>query len=161
MKLHSGKKLLSMQGFLPASFLVFVFCLSVIVFFSRANAATRDAKRVSDLSQTQQALEFYYKKCGYYPGAIQAQDVCALWIYTGTWSGMKTALVSSRIGVADIPNDPLPDKNYFYSVGRNGQDYVIGAQLEEDAGQYFTRSAHGILNGIDCNDSVYCVRVSK
>ncbi len=64
-----------------------------IIALNTARARSRDARRVSDLKQTQTALEMYYNDNGQYPPAITAGDSLA---------------TNSIIYMDIVPKPPLP-----------------------------------------------------
>lgn len=95
----------------------------------------RDARRVADLRQAQNALELYYAKNSVYPDAAN-------------WSALSDALVNGGIGVAKIPNDPrcastncASANNYRYTT--NGQNYILAARLEVSDSSLFNDSYNG------------------
>ena len=71
---------------------------------------------------------------------------------------MGTALIGSKIGVASVPNDPTPNRSYFFRVNVGGKGYVLGAVLEDPGSTYLVQGAHGVVNGMDCSGSTYCIR---
>lgn len=127
----------------------------------------RDARRISDLRQVQNALELYFNKCGYYPGGAQPAASC-----TGfggapsNWEGLKAALVGSALGVNQIPSEPsagaTADRAYKYGVdtatGREGSGYILAATLEDPGNAALKDSVTGEYYGITCGGSVYCIQ---
>ncbi|MFA6338441.1 MAG: prepilin-type N-terminal cleavage/methylation domain-containing protein [Candidatus Paceibacterota bacterium] len=112
------------QGFTLIELLVAITIIGILssIIIASASAArmkSRDAKRVSDVSNISVALEFYFANNGRYPAA---------------YSDLVASLVPNYIG--SIPNDPLGG-NYSYSgvVGSTGlcTRYHIGASLEAAA----------------------------
>ena len=94
----------------------------------------RDAKRLADLKQTQNALELYFSKCNSYPGGPSSGTGCTT-SAVGDWDGLETALKDAGIGVSKIAHDPLPGQAYGYGVKTGvgaGQSYLLGATLEND-----------------------------
>jgi len=87
----------------------------------------RDARRKSDLSQLQKALETYYNDMGQYPGSsadykIKANATTTLnWGSTG-WQYMAT-----------LPKDPSGPLNYVYYSPAGMQSYYLYANLERGA----------------------------
>jgi type II secretion system protein G len=88
--------------------------------FQKAN----DAKRMTDLSQIQKALETYYQDHQSYPPQNGANDYRIndgrLIDWGKSWQPYMNV----------IPKDPSSNKNYVYSVGDNGQSYFIYASLD-------------------------------
>lgn len=108
----------------------------VIVELGPAQQSGRDARRLSDLKSVQNALEFYYQKCGFYPGGVN----CG----TGnpsTWGSGSTpnanslayVLENSGVGVTanQFPVDPsAPQRTYAYGVSSGNSGYILAAILE-------------------------------
>lgn len=94
--------------------------------FSTARSKSRDAKRISDISNIQLALALYFDRCGVYPSTlnVSATDAtnCPIDISLGTF-------------IATIPTPPTPitDRDdYRYAVNRTKTDYVLAARLENN-----------------------------
>jgi prepilin-type N-terminal cleavage/methylation domain-containing protein len=121
----------------------------ILVGMGGARAKTRDSRRIADLHNVMNALELYYAKYYSYP------DV-------SSWSELSSTLTQEGgIGVSRIPDDPLAARTYQYGVANDGQDYVLGANLEtQDAA--LDNDIDGSVYGIDCDDPVddpvYCIR---
>ncbi len=115
-----------------------------------------DARRISDLRQTQHAIELYYQKCSYYPGDAQANDDCDArgGSETPSWDDLTAAISDSGIGINQIPNDPA-GRDYFY--GTDGSGYVLGAILEDETNPNLRGDVDGTLYGRDCDDPAYCI----
>src|SRR3989344_4015283 len=89
----------------------------------------RDARRLADLRQVQNALEVYYTKCQRYPGGVN----CAAGDPAG-WSALQSAITQSGLGISQLANDPqnlqITTRTYGYAVSTDGQNYLVGATLE-------------------------------
>jgi prepilin-type N-terminal cleavage/methylation domain-containing protein len=109
----------------------------VLVGLGPTQQAGRDARRLSDLRETQTGLELYYSKCGYYPGGA-APAACPAWAANSTWAAMAASLTGSAIGVASVPIDPTAGKTYYYTAFTGGSSYTIGAVLENANNAVFT-----------------------
>jgi type II secretion system protein G len=97
--------------------------------YQRAN----DAKRKSDLSQIQKALESYYQDVGTYP-AIAAQ--CAYTISGDNGDGNNCIEWGSSWMpyMGTLPKDPAsPSKKYIYFTTVDRQTYYIYASLDRDS----------------------------
>jgi type II secretory pathway pseudopilin PulG len=121
---------------------------SVVVFsVSAYRGRIRDTKRLSDLTQIRQGLEFYLSQAGGYPD-------------THIWNaGAQVSCFGAKIA---IPKDPAPWLGYAYqsmgtkSVGCGGQtvwsNYKLGFETETDSvlgppGSYCLQPAKGIIPG--------------
>lgn len=96
----------------------------------------RDARRISDLRQTQTALELYYNKNAQYPAATYEAATA--------WSQFQGVLTGAGIGVNNVPADPRNSETFFYRYWSDGNTYVIGARLEDS-------SNSALQNDIDGN----------
>lgn len=121
----------------------------ILVGMGGARAKSRDARRIADLHNVQNALELYYAKTGTYPKPTEASE----------YSTLKTLLINAGIGVSKIPDDPLNDATRYYRYGgsADGTNYVLGAQLEQQD-VALDNDVDGSVNGINCDDLVYCIQ---
>ncbi|MBI3046370.1 MAG: type II secretion system protein [Candidatus Harrisonbacteria bacterium] len=114
----------------------------------------RDARRIADLRQVQNALELYYSKNSAYPALS-----CTSSGSRTCWDGLETTLAGAGIGVAKIANDPNSAQSYMYAS--DGQNYTLGARFQ---GQdpVLNDDIDGTSNGIDCiggsPETVYCLQ---
>jgi len=121
----------------------------VLVGLGGFRARGRDARRIADLRETQNALELYYTKNNAYPAAAVG-DV---------WVGLKTTLTGAGIGVTTISNDPLgSSRSYQYGVSGDFQNYVERATLEDSNNPALVDDVDSTVYGIDCTDPYYCVQ---
>jgi len=121
----------------------------VLVGLGGFRARGRDARRIADLRETQNALELYYTKNNAYPAATVGDS----------WGGLKTALVGAGIGVTTISNDPLgSSRSYQYGVSTDFQNYVERANLEDSNNPALSDDVDGTVYTIDCTDPNYCVQ---
>ena len=140
--------------------IIAILASSVLVGFGPAQKQGRDARRISDLRQVQNALEIYYAKCGYYPGGVQAATPCSSsFSATTDWAGLKTALKGSTIGINNVPDDPSANKTYSYATDATGSTYVIKAVFEDVNNPALRDSYKTDFNGVTCTGTTdYCVR---
>jgi len=125
----------------------------ILVGMGGARAKARDSRRIADLHNLQNALELYYAKYYFYP---QSQS---------SWESLANILTDPEtgIGVSSIPKDPLTNvgKTYYYGRSSDGQDYVLGAQLETKD-PALDDDVDGTVYGINCGsevgDTIYCIR---
>lgn len=121
----------------------------VLVGLGGFRARGRDARRIADLRETQNALELYYTKNNAYP-AISGAD---------SWTSLKTSLTGAGIGVTTISNDPLgSSRSYQYGVSGDNQNYVLKATLEDSNNPALTDDVDATVYSIDCSDPGYCVQ---
>jgi len=141
------------KGFTLIEVLIVVFIIGllasvVLVGLGAFRARGRDARRIADLRSIQNALELYYGKSTSYP--------------TGKFVDMKQNLLDGDIGVKNIPNDPLGGS---YQYGSNGQEYVLGAKLEDSNNSALKDDIDGsgiadtfeVECGNATNDEYYCI----
>lgn len=90
-------------------------------------AKGNDAKRKSDLSQVQKALETYYQDTGRYPehSLSPMYRIVRLDDSTADWGQQFSPYMST------LPEDPKPIFNYVYFASSNGQAYWLYASLEK------------------------------
>ena len=121
----------------------------VLVGLGGFRARGRDARRIADLRETQNALELYYTKNNAYPAATVGDS----------WGGLKTTLIGAGIGVTTISNDPLgTSRSYQYDVSSDFQNYVERATLEDSNNPALTDDVDATVYSIDCSDPNYCVQ---
>ena len=127
----------------------------VLVGFGSFRSRGRDARRIADLRETQNALELFYTRNNAYPASAD-------------WATLTTDLIGAGVGINAIPNDPLDPllRPYVYSPSTPDlQNYVIGALLEDASHPVLANDVDDPLNFplqniVDCGDitaPVYCV----
>jgi hypothetical protein len=99
----------------------------VLVGLAPAQRRGRDARRLTDLKESQTALELYYNKCGHYPGGSD----CAGAGIAADWTALIAALTGSSIGVSQMPDDPSAGKHYGYYANNERTQYLLTAVLED------------------------------
>ncbi len=136
----------------------------VLVGLAPAQKRGRDARRIADLKEVQNAMELYYNKCGYYPGPAQPSSPCGSFgAPAADWNALTTALTGSSIGVTTIPQDPSSNRTYYYAADSLGSTYVLEAQLEDVNNAVFNNynpvlpSGVSITGGCDKTKGYYCV----
>ena len=120
----------SSRGFTLIEILIVVAIIAilasvVLVGLGPTQAKGRDARRISDLQETQNALELYYNKNGSYPNVTQ----------TGSagWAQLSTDITGAGIGITQpLSNDPTNSGQYvyYYYSATPYNSYDIGACLE-------------------------------
>jgi prepilin-type N-terminal cleavage/methylation domain-containing protein len=101
-------------------------------------AQGRDARRLSDLRQIQNALELYYANNSVYPTDIYA---------TGAFAG---------VNVGTIPHDPDGTTPYGYATCGGG--YTLQTKLENANSSSFKDSVTSDpCNKLDCTSPNFCI----
>ncbi len=148
------KRGFTLKGFTLIEILIVVAIIGlltsvVLVGLGSFRTRGRDARRIADLRETQNALELYYTKYQRYP-ALGGGD---------SWTSLTNSLVGASIGVSSISNDPLyPDRTYSFGVSASGQNYVLAANLEDSSNPGLKDDPDGTIYNINCADPVYCVQ---
>lgn len=113
----------------------------VLASLNSARVKARDSRRIADLNQIRNALEFYFDANGYYPQSGCGWD-CNGYRYSPD-SGWDTLATDLRPYIPTLPKDPINNCNgpwntgclsYAYgNVGRTTQrvHYDLTAQLED------------------------------
>ncbi len=119
---------------------------ALLVSLGGSRAKARDARRISDLREVQNALELYYDRNESYPVVPNSGTPLS-------WEELKTELKNGGI-TSHIPDDPLNDENYKYvyaqcgvNVNTKPQEYMLRARLE--------KYSFVLSNDID-NGDTYC-----
>jgi type II secretion system protein G len=121
-----------------------------IVSLTTAQRKARDARRVADIKQLQNAVEVYYSEIAQYPltAATSTLNSGTTVDTVSTWTDFgSTSVIGGYI--TNVPIDPTNNSTtgYIYTYGANaaGTEYFLSAKLED------TASAN--LNGDD--DTLY------
>jgi prepilin-type N-terminal cleavage/methylation domain-containing protein len=132
----------------------------VLVGLGPTQQAGRDARRISDLTETQTGLELYYSACGYYPGSAEGSTPCGAFAQIQTWAALTTSLKGTpSIGISTVPSDPSANHLYLYGTSATGGAYIVAATLENGGNTVFTNyTPPGTLyTGVTtCASPVYC-----
>lgn len=144
-------KIKNQKGFTLIEILIVVAIIGmlasiVLVGLGSFRSRGRDARRIADLRQTQNALELYYTKKTSYPPTQP------------TWPLFVGVIKAENIGVANLPNDPLTDRTYSYAAGTNNQSYVLKAILEDASNPALNDDVDGSVYNLSCDDPAYCVQ---
>jgi prepilin-type N-terminal cleavage/methylation domain-containing protein len=116
---HKSKKGFTLIEMLIVIAIIGILSSILLVGLGAFRGRGRDARRISDLRQVQNALELYFNQTGTYPA-------------TSDWNSLRTTLVGANIGISTISGDPTTGRSYGY-CSPDGTEYVLGAVLE-DAG---------------------------
>lgn len=131
--------------------IIAVLASMILVGMGGARAKARDARRIGDLHNIQNALELYYANYGTYPTNTYNSVT--------DWDNFMTLIEGSNIGVNRVPKDPLDRDSYYYRYEPNseGTNYILGAKLETH-----DTALNNDINGtpmstINCDGQVYCI----
>ena len=116
---------------------------ALLVSLGGSRAKARDARRISDLREVQNALELYYDREEEYPEVDHRGT-------RDSWEELKTELENAGI-TSHIPDDPINEGEYKYVYANcgvnNNQEYMLRAKLE--------KYSFVLSNDID-NGDTYC-----
>lgn len=123
----------------------------ILASLNSARQKSRDARRLSDLTELRNSLELIYDNTSpvEYPDAL--------------------ASLSSGGYIASVPSDPQSATAYYYDnltaadaacVVATGvcAKYVLGAQLENSTHSALDNDIDGTVGSVNCNDPVYCIQ---
>lgn len=119
---------------LVAMTIIAVLAGMALVSYQGAKKTARDGKRKTDLEQIRSALEMCYADDSEYPNIS---------------FGSSLTCVGGNTSLDVVPNDPLPDRQYFYSHTTN--NYTLCAALEVGGGSV---SGCGGCGSATCNYKV-------
>ena len=132
---------------------------TVLVGLAPAQRRGRDARRLADLKEVQNALELYYGSCGHYPGGTGCGSATQGKL---DWTQLTSVLTGSNIGVNSVPNDPSAGKSYQYVTNAAGTSYLLAATLEDTSNPSLkaeaTLTVPSDLTGYTgtCGTDIYC-----
>lgn len=116
------------QGFTLIELLIVIAIIGLlatlaIVSLTSAQQKARDAKRIADIKQLQNAVELYYSENAAYPDSNDAAN--------DTWAEFAATLTSY---LTNMPQDPTNSGTDAYVYGTNtaNNEYFLGAELEAD-----------------------------
>ena len=125
----SGKKGFTLIELLVVIAIIGLLSTLAVVALGTAREQARDSKRLSDLKQTQTALELYYTDNNAYPteldGVVMGSTNAAC---LNDANGFTTTnCATPYMGL--VPSDPLSSQSYTYTSA-DGTSYTIAATLE-------------------------------
>lgn len=152
---HTNKKGFTLIEVLIVIAIIGILSSIVLVGLGGFRGRGRDARRISDLRQVQNALELYFSKEGAYPDSTD-------------WDDLADVLRNAAIGVTNIPKDPTASQSYGYC--REGSSYILAAKLEDTGnpslkdqeGATFIGCSPGDFSSGDCTNpssGIYCIQL--
>jgi len=138
-----NKKSFTLVELLVVIAIISILAAGLLVGLGTARKKARDARRIADLRNVQNALEAYYAQNNQYPSATD-------------WDGLESALRNAGI-TSQLPDDPLGgDHHYDYTDCDDQQRYVLHAQLEDPGNCPPNYSAPTTTNCSDSSISCDC-----
>jgi len=127
------------KGFTLIELLVVIAIIAIlsgilITSLTGSRAKSRDAKRVSDISQIQLAIEQYFDRCQQYPHPVGNGTVGALAadVTSGSCTSGGTSITLGNF-ISQIPQTPDGGNShydYVINAASNPTDYILHTQLE-------------------------------
>ena len=112
-----NKKSFTLVELLVVIAIISILAAGLLVGLGTARKKARDARRIADLRNVQNALEAYYAQNNQYPAATD-------------WNGLESALRNAGI-TSQLPDDPLSTQEYDYTDCDSQQRYILRAKLED------------------------------
>ncbi len=114
-------------GFTLIELLVVISIIGILATLVSANlnsarGRARDASRKSDIRNIATALRLYYNDKNSYPISTYFDS-----LWGSSWTDTGVTYMSK------LPADPLPDQEYKYEVGADGNSYTLSACLENSS----------------------------
>jgi len=120
-----------------------------VVALNSAREKARDAKRVSDIKQTQTALELYYSDAMEYPTEATAVTLGVDNDCLDSDGFVVSCGAATTIYMGIVPSDPTSDVDHTYEyLSADGTDYQIEFTLEGKAGTLEVGAHCATPNGI-------------
>lgn len=109
-----------------------------------ARSRSRDARRVSDIKQIQNAFELYFAEMGEYPPTVPVAgenlgDASASCLVATASAWTTLAACSGKVMMGQVPSDPANTGSYVYEYAPQGtppNDYTLTFTLEGRAGDW-------------------------
>ena len=140
-----GQKGFTLIELLVVIAIIGILATIVLVSLNTARQKARDTRRISDIRQVALALEMYYDDNSAYPGTSG----------TDQWGVMETAIEAGGNYMSSVPIDPSAGGVYLYRVDATGQDYILGATLENTENAALATDSPDAFGQV-CTDPIYC-----
>ncbi|MGD8744397.1 MAG: type II secretion system protein GspG [Candidatus Woesebacteria bacterium] len=115
-----------------------------------ARESARDAQRRADLETIRSGLELYKADCNQYPSSSGGNVATVLGSSLTGGGPPPASCVATNVYIAEVPNDPVSGKYYYYeSGGANNQSYSLCTFLEGGG-----TASCGSCGGVTCNYEV-------
>lgn len=134
----------------------------VLVSLGSARVKARDTRRIADLRQVALGLEFYIDKYRHYPPIGGATTDAARWLKLKECLQALPACTDNTESMQimpALPEDPTGVNSYDYKHDTNQTSFVIKGVLENATHPALITDVDGTVNGIDCSDPVYCLKI--
>lgn len=133
-KLVSAKKGFTLIELLVVVAVIGILASVILLGLSSVRGKGRDARRITDLKQLQNALELYFNACSHYPPAL-------------TNLTNPGADCTANIGINQLPTDPSTNVNYGYCMPPGvTNSYVLGAVFEDQNNPILNQQAQNSTN---------------
>jgi len=122
----------------------------------QSKSKSRDAQRISDISQIQVALGLYFDRCNQFPGSL---DIAA---NNGNSSGgVCTSGITLGSYIGKIPVPPISGESYGYGLNSDRTDYVLHTSLENQNPSMTANGLQGTIYNQTCSNTSnsldYCI----
>jgi len=109
--------------------------------------SAKDVQKVANVRQLTTALELYYLDNLSYP-LVTAQ--------AGEGFSLMLSEFSQGRYLGSLPTN---QEDYSYHDIRGGQGYILRVLLKDKESPHLESDLDGYLEGIDCNDPFYCIKM--
>jgi len=139
------------SAFTLIELLVVIAIIALLVTFSvialiSARTKARDAKRLTDIKNTQTALDLYYNEYGIYPAGVESMDQTST-IFCLSDQGIATTC-GTVVYAGSLPLDPASGLNYLYTPTSSQLSYTVAFTLEVGTGDYVAGGYQATPDGI-------------
>lgn len=153
------------KGFTLVELLVVIAIIGILTAIittnlTQAKSKSRDAKRISDISQIQLAIELYADKCSQYPSVARAPSGDMLPDISDGSGCPSGSGITLGTYISQLPTAPVGG-GYSYTIKNSPPtDYVLRAQLENDSSLDRFKDLNSVWtgSGVSCaGGKDYCI----